>query len=118
MRADKEGEEAGARKSGEGSCRGSAEAVELDGDNDGGGDMGACGGGSISGDGGGIRARGGGVGGGGRDIDTCLCGGGDSSGGGGRSPSSIFLEQPLEREFTHFFIQMTARVCGRSLPLL
>ena len=64
MWADKEGEEAGAGKSGEGSCRGSAEAVELDGDDDDGGDMGACGGGGISSDGGRIRARGGGVGGG------------------------------------------------------
>ena len=40
--------------------------------------------------------------------------GGDSGGGGGggRSPSSIFLEQPLEREFTPFLLQMMARVCG------
>ena len=37
--------------------------------------------------------------------------------GGGRSPSSIFLEQPLEREFTPFFLQMTARVCGGFIPL-
>ena len=36
-----------------------------------------------------------------------------SDGGcGGRSPSSIFLEQPLERDFTPFFLPMTARVCG------
>ena len=33
-------------------------------------------------------------------------------GGGGRSPSSIFLEQPLVREFTPFFLQMMAMVCG------
>ena len=51
-----------------------------------------------------VEARGGsGLGGG-----TRMCGGG----GGDRSPSSIFLEQPLEREFTPFFIQMTPRVCG------
>ena len=43
---------------------------------------------------------------GGRDGGTWSCG------GSGRSPSSIFLEQPLEREFTPFFLQMTARVCG------
>ena len=48
-----------------------------------------------------IGARGGGGVGGGR-------GGG---GGGGRSPSSIFREQPLEREFTPFFLQMMSRVC-------
>ena len=50
-------------------------------------------------------------------------GGGLGGGGGGAwSPSSIFLEQPLERENTLFFLQMTARVCGGggggSLPLL
>ena len=56
------------------------------------------------GHGGGTWLCGGGHGGG-----TWLCGGG---GGGGWSPSSIFLEQPLEREFTLFFHQMTARVCG------
>ena len=41
-------------------------------------------------------------------------------GGGGRwTPSPAFLEQPLEREITPFFLQMTARVCGGvSLPLL
>ena len=33
-------------------------------------------------------------------------------GGGGWTPSLAFLEQPLEREITHFFLQMTARVCG------
>ena len=43
------------------------------------------------------------------------CGGG---GGGGWTPSPAFLEQPLEREITPFFLQMTARVCGGSLPLL
>ena len=59
--------------------------------------------------------RGGGLG-GGRGGGTTACGGG---GGGGWSPSPIFLEQPLEREFTPFFFQMTARVCGGgSLPLL
>ena len=49
--------------------------------------------------------RGGGVGGG-----TEACGG---SGGDGWTPSPAFLEQPLEREITLFFLQMTARVCGR-----
>ena len=37
---------------------------------------------------------------------------GGSSGGGGWTPSPAFLEQPLEREITPFFLQMTARVCG------
>ena len=36
--------------------------------------------------------------------------------GGCRSPSLIFLEQPLEREFTPFFLQMTARVVGGPFP--
>ena len=35
------------------------------------------------------------------------CGGGD-----GWTPSPAFLEQPLEREITPFFLQITARVCG------
>ena len=35
-------------------------------------------------------------------------GGGD----GGWTPSPAFLEQPLEREITPFFLQMTSRVCG------
>ena len=47
-----------------------------------------------------------------------LCGGTtacDGGRGGGWSSSPIFLEQPLEREFTPFFLQMTARVCeGRG----
>ena len=47
--------------------------------------------------------RGGGLGGG---------RGGGGGGGGGWSSSPIFLEQPLERELTPFFRQMTARVCG------
>ena len=46
-------------------------------------------------------------------------GGGHRGGGGdGWTPSPAFLEQPLEREITPFFLQMTARVCGGSLPLL
>ena len=49
---------------------------------------------------------------------TWWCGGGGSGRGGGRSPSLIFLEQPLEREDDPFFLQMTARVCGGSLPVL
>ena len=56
--------------------------------------------------------------GGGHGGGTWLCGGSGGGGGGGWSPSLIFLEQPLEREGTPFFIQMTARVCGGSLPLL
>ena len=52
--------------------------------------------------GGGRRGGGGGSGGGG--MEAC--------GGGGWTPSPAFLEQPLEREITPFFLQMTARVCG------
>ena len=51
-------------------------------------------------------------GGGGLGGDTWSCGGGGGGGGGGWSLSLIFLEQPLERENTPFFLQMTARVCG------
>ena len=51
--------------------------------------------------------RGGGLGGG-----TLACSGGGGGGGSGWSSSPIFLEQPLEREFTPFFLQMMARVCG------
>ena len=43
------------------------------------------------------------------------------SGGGGDgswTPSLAFRDQPLEREETPFFSQMTVRVCGGSLPLL
>ena len=54
------------------------------------------------------KARGGGS----LDGATWLCSGGGSGRGGGWSPSSIFLEHPLEREFTPFFLQMTTRVCG------
>ena len=43
-------------------------------------------------------------------------GGGRRGSGGcgddGWTPSPAFLEQPLEREITPFFLQMTARVCG------
>ena len=46
-------------------------------------------------------------------------GGGDGGGGdGGWTSSPAFLEQPLEREITPFYLQMTARVCGGALPLL
>ena len=58
--------------------------------------------------------RGGGLG-GGCGGGTTACGG---SSGGGRSSSPIFLEQPLEREFTPFFLQMTAKVCGGVPSLL
>ena len=43
---------------------------------------------------------------------TEVCGGSGSGGDGGWTPSPAFLEQPLERENTPFFLQMTARVCG------
>ena len=84
---------------------------------------GSGGGGSRTNGGGGsgTGARGGGGVGGERGGGTYSCGGGSDisdGGGGGRSPFPIFLEQPLEREFTHFFLQMTNRVCGGSLPLL
>ena len=52
----------------------------------------------------GARSGGGRRGGGGTEV----CGGG----GGGWTPSPAFLEQPLERENTLYFLQMTARVCG------
>ena len=44
---------------------------------------------------------------GGSGGGTEVCGGG--GGGGGWTPSPAFLEQPLEREITPFFLQMTAR---------
>ena len=47
---------------------------------------------------------------GGSGGGTEACGGGD--GGGGWTPSPAFLEQPLERDITPFFLQMVARVCG------
>ena len=62
-----------------------------------------------------IRARGGD----GRCGGTRACGGGGDGGDDDWSPSPIFLEQPLEREFTPFFLQMTARVCrGVPSPLI
>ena len=61
-----------------------------------------------------IGARSGSGLGGGRGGGMKACSGRD----GGWSPSLIFLEQPLEREFTPFFLQMTARVCGGSILLL
>ena len=39
-------------------------------------------------------------------------GGGGDGDDGGWTPSPAFLEQPLERESTPFFLQTTARVCG------
>ena len=63
-------------------------------------------------------ARRGGSLGGGRGGGTMACGGDGGGGGTGWSSSPIFLEQPLEREFTPFFLLMTTRVCGGSLPLL
>ena len=50
------------------------------------------------------RSGGGRRGGGGGGTEAC--------GGGGWTPSPAFLEQPLEREISPFFLQMTARVCG------
>ena len=47
---------------------------------------------------------------------TEACGRGDGGGDGGWTPSPAFLEQPLEREITPFFLQMTARVCGGPIP--
>ena len=55
-----------------------------------------------------VARSGGGRRGGGGGGGTEVCGGGD----GGWTPSLGFLEQPLERESTPFFLQMTARVCG------
>ena len=70
----------------------------------------------------GIKVRGGSGFGGEHGDGTRTCGGDNGGGSDGWSPSLIFLEQPLEREFTSFFLQMTARVCGGggggSLPLL
>ena len=47
-----------------------------------------------------------------RGGGTLACSGGGGGGGSGWSSSPIFLEQPLEREFTPFFLQMMARLCG------
>ena len=66
-----------------------------------------------------IGARGGSGLSGGRGGGTKACGGSGGGGDGDRSPSSIFLEQPLEREFTPCFLQMTAKVCwGVPSPLI
>ena len=54
----------------------------------------------------GARSGGGCRGGDGGSTEAC-----DSSSDGGWTPSPAFLEQPLEREITPFFLQMTARVC-------
>ena len=60
----------------------------------------------------GARSGGGRRGGGGGGTEACGGGGDD----GGWTPSPAFLEQPLERESTPFFLQMTARVCGGGGP--
>ena len=80
----------------------------------GGGGMEACGsdsegkGGGKCSDVGVIGSRGGGG-----SMGSC------GNGGGGWSPSSVFLEQSLEREISPFFLQMTSRVCGGVFsPLL
>ena len=57
----------------------------------------------------GARSGGGRRGGGGGGTEACS---GSSDDDGGWTPSPAFLEQPLERESTPFFLQMTARVCG------
>ena len=54
---------------------------------------------------------GGGRRGGGGDV-TEACGGGGGGDDDGWTPSPAFLEQPLVREITPFFLQMTGRVCG------
>ena len=59
-----------------------------------------------------IAARRGGGSSGGVNSDTKACG------GGGWSPSSILDEQSHKMEISPFLSQMTARVCGGSLPLL
>ena len=58
------------------------------------------------------KARGGGGFGGGHGGSMWRCGDGGGGGDGGWSPSLIFLEQPLARESSLFFLQMTARVFG------
>ena len=64
-------------------------------------------------------ARGGGGSGNGGSDGTLACDGGDSSGDGGWTPSSTFLEQSLKREFTPFFLQVTAKICGGvAFPLI
>ena len=70
--------------------------------------------GGRRGGGGGTEACGGGCG-------TEACGGGGTvacGGDGGWTPSPAFLERPLEREITPFFLQMKARVCGGVLSPL
>ena len=57
----------------------------------------------------GARSGGGRRGGGDGGTEACDGGVGDDD---GWTPSPAFLEQPLERESTPFFLQMTARVCG------
>ena len=49
-----------------------------------------------------------------RTVAGARSGGGRRGGGGGSgwTPFPAFLEQPLERESTPFFLQMTARVFG------
>ena len=58
-----------------------------------------------------------------RSGGGCRGGGGDDDGRASWTPSSAFLEQPLDRESTPFFLQMMARVFlggggGGSRPLL
>ena len=73
----------------------------------------ACGGGGGNSDVLVARARSGG------NHGTEVCGSGGGGSDDGWTPSRAFHEQPLEREETPFFFsQMTARVCGGSLPLL
>ena len=58
----------------------------------------------------GARSDSGRHGGGGGSTDACRGGGG--GGDDGWTPSAAFHEQPILREITPFFLQMTARVCG------
>ena len=58
-----------------------------------------------------VRARSGGDG-----TDTCGGGDGDGDCNDGWTPSLTFCEQPLGREETPFFSQMTATVCGGGCP--
>ena len=46
------------------------------------------------------------------------CGGCGDGGNGGWNPSPAFREQPLEREETPFFSQMTAKVFGGGVSSL
>ena len=66
-----------------------------------------------------IKARGGGGRNGRRGGGTGVCSGGDGGSSGDWYLSSIFLEQSHGRDFTHFFLQRTVKVCvGVHSPLI